>query len=67
MPRGGIFRHVRDSLMKSTLSKIPPSCHNLFDAEKFTTAIEKAGGVRKCFFPLNKKGWNLWNLLVGGP
>lgn len=56
MRRDGIFRHVKDPLMKSTLRKISPSCYNLFNAEKFTAAIEKAGGVRKCFFPLNKKG-----------
>ncbi|KAH9628476.1 hypothetical protein HF086_015751 [Spodoptera exigua] len=27
---------------------------NLFNAEKFTAAIEKSGGVRKCFWPLQK-------------
>lgn len=53
--RDGIINQVKDPLMKTTLKKIPPSCKNLFNAEAFTSAVEKAGGVRKCFWPSQKK------------
>lgn len=51
----GITNHVRDPLVKAALRKIPPSCHNLFNAESFTSALEKAGGVRRCFWPVHKR------------
>ncbi|XP_063379850.1 uncharacterized protein LOC134666579 [Cydia fagiglandana] len=54
MRRNGITKHVKDKLVKSALRKIPPSGTSLFNAEAFTAAIEKYGGVRKCFWPLPK-------------
>lgn len=61
MRRDGIINHVRDPLLKASLRKIPPSCHNLFNEESFSSTIEKSGGIRKCFWPLKKK-----NATVGG-
>ncbi|KAL0810983.1 hypothetical protein ABMA28_010275 [Loxostege sticticalis] len=55
MRRDGITNFVRDPLMKSTLRKIPPSNQNLFNAEAFTSALEKIGGVKKAFMPLTKQ------------
>lgn len=55
MRRDGVLAHVKDPLTKTTLRKIPPSCHNFFNADAFTTALEKAGGVRKCFWPIQKR------------
>ncbi|KAJ8727632.1 hypothetical protein PYW07_001751 [Mythimna separata] len=49
-----LAKEAKDPLMKASLKKIPPTCTNLFNAEKFTAAVEKAGGVRKCFWPLKK-------------
>lgn len=54
MRRDGITNYVRDPLIKSTLRKIPPSDQCLFNAESFTAALEKIGGVKKAFLPLNK-------------
>lgn len=54
MRRDCVIKQVKEPLVKSTLRKIPPTCTNLFNAEKFTAALEKAGGVRKCFWPLKK-------------
>ncbi|KOB73467.1 Uncharacterized protein OBRU01_10691 [Operophtera brumata] len=36
------------------LRKIPPSCSNLFDAEKFTSTLAKMGEPRKVFWPHTK-------------
>lgn len=49
--RDNILNYVRDPLVKSTLRKILPSSYNLFNAEQFSTALEKAGGVKKAFLP----------------
>ncbi|KAJ8733705.1 hypothetical protein PYW07_014256 [Mythimna separata] len=54
MRRDCVTKQAKDPLMKASLKKIPPTCTNLFNAEKFTAAVEKAGGVRKCFWPLKK-------------
>ncbi|KAH9640360.1 hypothetical protein HF086_001712 [Spodoptera exigua] len=54
MRRDCVTKQAKDPLMKARLKKIPPTCTNLFNAEKFTAAIEKSGGVRKCFWPLQK-------------
>ncbi|KAH9636093.1 hypothetical protein HF086_008393 [Spodoptera exigua] len=54
MRRDCVTKQAKDPLMKASLKKIPPTCTNLFNAEKFTAAIEKSGGVRKCFWPLQK-------------
>ncbi|KAG7303533.1 hypothetical protein JYU34_012062 [Plutella xylostella] len=48
--RDAILKHVKDPLVRSTLKKVPPSCTNLFEPQAFTTALEKAGGVRKTFW-----------------
>lgn len=58
MRRDGITNHVRDPLVKAALRKIPPSCQHVFNAESLATAtaLEKAGGVRKAFLPLQKPG-----------
>ncbi|KAJ2949854.1 hypothetical protein O0L34_g11171 [Tuta absoluta] len=49
MRRDGITNFVRDPLVKSTIRKVPPSNRCLFSAETLTTALEKAGGVKKAF------------------
>lgn len=49
-----ILRSVRDPLDKSNLRKIPPSATNLFEPQAFTAALEKAGGVRKVFWPRSR-------------
>ncbi|KAH9635493.1 hypothetical protein HF086_015493 [Spodoptera exigua] len=54
MRRDCVTKQAKDPLMKASLKKIPPTCSNLSNAEKFTAAIEKSGGVRKCFWPLQK-------------
>ena len=50
--RDGILRSVKDNFLKSSLRKIPPTCENLFNKESFSSAIEKAGGVSKTFWPV---------------
>lgn len=52
MRRDGITNMVRDPLTKSALKKVPPSNRYLFSPEAFTSAIEKAGGIKKSFLPL---------------
>lgn len=52
--REAILASVKDPLHKSILRKIPPSCNNLFDADKFTSALEKMGDSRKVFWPRTK-------------
>lgn len=51
MRRELITSKVRDPLVKSALNRIPPSNNFLFDSEPFTKVLEKAGGVRKAFWP----------------
>ncbi|KAJ2937564.1 hypothetical protein O0L34_g12961 [Tuta absoluta] len=53
-----ILKQIKDPLVKSTLRKIPPSCSNLFTPALFTAALEKAGGVRKNFWPQAKSSSN---------
>ncbi|CAH0729763.1 unnamed protein product, partial [Brenthis ino] len=50
--RDNILRSVKDSFLKSSLRKIPPTSENLFNKESFSTAIEKSGGMSKVFWPL---------------
>lgn len=52
--REAILASVKDPLHKSTLRSIPPSCQNLFEAEKLSTLLDKAGGVRKVFWQRTK-------------
>lgn len=54
MRRDCVTKQAKDPLTKASLKKIPPTCTNLFNAERFTAAVEKSGGVRKCFWPLQK-------------
>lgn len=54
MRRNSVVKHVKDPLVKSMLQKIPPTSTHLFKAEQFTFAMEKTGGVKKCFWPANK-------------
>lgn len=54
MRRAGILKNVRDPLMRATLNKIPPSNMHLFNSDQFTNSIEKFGGAKKTFWPLNK-------------
>ncbi|KAL0892543.1 hypothetical protein ABMA27_015642 [Loxostege sticticalis] len=51
MRRESITSQVRDPLIKASLNRIPPTHTNLFDSEQFTSVLEKAGGVRKAFWP----------------
>ncbi|CAG9560087.1 unnamed protein product [Danaus chrysippus] len=48
--RESILASVKDPLHKNTLRSIPPSCQNLFEAEKLSLVLDKAGGVRKVFW-----------------
>ena len=51
MRRETITSQIRDPLVKASLNRIPPSSTYLFCPESFKTALEKAGGVRKAFWP----------------
>lgn len=51
MRRETISSQIRDPLVKSSINKIPPTSTCLFDPEKLTAVLEKAGGVRKAFWP----------------
>lgn len=51
MRRETITSQIRDPLVKAALNRIPPSSTYLFNPESFATALEKAGGVRKAFWP----------------
>lgn len=53
--RSKILACVKDPLVKTMLRKIPPTCHNLFAAEQFSSALEKVGGVRKVFWAKSNK------------
>lgn len=58
MRRDGITNSVRDPLVKAAIRKIPPSNQHVFNAEKFTNTVEKAGGVRKAFWPTKSSSKN---------
>lgn len=47
--RDGILNSVKESCLKETLRKIPPTAHNLFDDAKLTDFVGKQGGVLKIF------------------
>lgn len=51
MRRESITSQVKDPLVKVALNKIPPTVTHLFDQEKLISVLEKAGGVRKAFWP----------------
>lgn len=52
--REAILASVKDPHYKNALRKVPPTCANLFNAEKFSSALDKAGGVNKIFWPKDK-------------
>lgn len=54
MRRDSILKGVRDPLVKVALNKIPPSNSHIFSSEAFTAALDKAGGVRKAFWPVKQ-------------
>lgn len=54
MRRDGVLKYARDPLLKASLNKIPPSKTHIFTSEAFTNALEKAGGVRKAFWPVKQ-------------
>lgn len=49
--RDGILRLVKDKFVRTNLRKIPPTSESLFNKESFSSALEKAGGVNKIFWP----------------
>lgn len=53
--RETILSTVRDPLYKSSLRKIAPTCSHLFEPEKFTAVLDKAGGVRKVFWDKDRQ------------
>lgn len=58
MRRDGIIKAVRDPLVKASLRNIPPSEINLFNCDQLVTTLEKAGGVKKAFWPVPKSSGN---------
>lgn len=58
MRREAIVSQAKDPLVKAALNKIPPSSTHLFQAESFTSTLEKTGGVRKAFWPSVSGGSN---------
>ena len=44
--REDILSAVKDPAHKVLFRKIPPSCSNLFESEKFSSVLEKAGGMK---------------------
>lgn len=53
--RDAILKHVKDPVVKKIINKIPPSNTHIFEADAFSSALEKAGGVRKTFWPLKSE------------
>lgn len=49
--RDAILKNVKDPVAKVSLNKIPPSTTHIFEADAFSSALEKSGGVRKTFWP----------------
>ncbi|XP_028156424.1 uncharacterized protein LOC114356488 isoform X2 [Ostrinia furnacalis] len=56
MRRESITKQVRDPFVKASLNRIPPSQTHIFDCEPFTACLDKAGGVRKVFWPPKAEG-----------
>lgn len=52
--RESIINFVKDPYHKQLLRKIPPSCSHIFDTDKFSSLLEKAGGVKGVFWPKSK-------------
>lgn len=65
MRRENITKHVKDPLIKAALNKIPPSESHLFNTVPFTSTLEKAGGVRKVFWPLKNDVFKSYRLSRG--
>ncbi|CAG4924984.1 unnamed protein product [Colias eurytheme] len=58
MRREAVTSHVRDPLVKASLNRIPPSVTHIFEAERFTSTLERAGGVQKVFWPPKTEGYS---------
>jgi hypothetical protein len=54
MRRDGITNFIRDPLVKTIKRNILPSNRYIFNTEQLSVALEKAGGVKKAFYPPNK-------------
>lgn len=52
--RETILAAVRDSFHKTALRKVPPSANHLFEADTFSSILEKAGGTKKVFWDNQK-------------
>lgn len=52
--REAILASVKDPYYKNALRKIPPTCTTLFDTEKFSAVLEKAGGIKSVFWTKQK-------------
>lgn len=64
--RDAILKSVKDKFMRSNLRKIPPSSSFLFNKEAFSSAIEKAGGAGKVFWPLRNAQKSSWAAAQAG-
>jgi hypothetical protein len=53
--RDAIIKNVKDPVVKMSLKKIPPSITHIFESVAFSSTLEKAGGVRKTFWPLRSE------------
>ncbi|KOB63207.1 Uncharacterized protein OBRU01_24921 [Operophtera brumata] len=49
--RDAVLKSVKNTFLKDSLRKIPPTCENLFQKQDFSTLLEKNGGVNKTFWP----------------
>lgn len=54
MRRDAIINSVKDPLVKTAIRKVPPSVKHLFEADKLSATLEKAGGVKKAFWAAGK-------------
>lgn len=54
MRREGILKSVRDPLVRVALNKIPPSNTHIFSPDTLASTLEKSGGVKKTFWPVNQ-------------
>ena len=52
--RETILSAVKDPYHKSAFRRIPPSVTHLFEADKFSAILEKAGGTKKVFWENSK-------------
>ncbi|KAJ2954563.1 hypothetical protein O0L34_g2849 [Tuta absoluta] len=66
--RDSVLKAVRDKYHRAMLSRIPPSCGNLFEKTAFSDAVAKLGGGSKIFYkPLDKRQSSPSRTSVGLP